>query len=215
MACVRSTDPDAFHPDENSSVKPAKAVCAACPVLTECRSYALETDQRFGVWGGLSARQRDRIRTRATHTSSDQPGGPSAKTHPPGWLSHHPSEQSGDTHHVDPPPGRKGGRVMTQHQTLLIVAALAVIGLLALLFASHRRAKKAAQAARDTVHAVSLLGRVLIAAGVIAGGQYAVIRYAHNNITLLACVLIVPALLAAATAVKALTVTPTTIRKGR
>jgi uncharacterized membrane protein len=104
---------------------------------------------------------------------------------------------------------------MTQHQTLIIVGVLAVIGLLALLSASRRRAKKAAQAARDTVHAVSLLGRVLIAAAAIAGGQYAVIRYAHNNVTLLLCVLGVPALLAAATAVKALTVTPTTIRKGR
>lgn len=103
---------------------------------------------------------------------------------------------------------------MTQHQIILIMGALAVIGLLALLSASRRRAKKAAQTARDTVHAVSLLGRVLIGAGVIAGGQYAVIRYAHN-LTLLLCVLAVPALLAAATAVKALTVAPTTIRKGR
>ena len=104
---------------------------------------------------------------------------------------------------------------MTQHQTILIVGALAVIGLLALLSASRRRAKKAAQAARDSFRAVSLLGRVLITAGVIAGGQYAVIRYAAHNVTLLLCVLAVPALLAAATAVKALTVTPTTIRKGR
>jgi hypothetical protein len=104
---------------------------------------------------------------------------------------------------------------VTQHQTILIVGALAVIGLLALLSASRRRAKKAAQAARDGFHAVSLLGRVLIAAAVIAGGQYAVIRYAHNNVTLLLCALAVPALLAAATAVKALTVTPTTVRKGR
>jgi WhiB family redox-sensing transcriptional regulator len=55
------TDPDAFHPDENVSVKPAKAVCAVCPVVAQCRSYALETDQRFGVWGGLSARERQQI----------------------------------------------------------------------------------------------------------------------------------------------------------
>jgi hypothetical protein len=103
---------------------------------------------------------------------------------------------------------------MTEHQTFLILGALAVIGLLTLLATARRRARKAADVARDSFQAASLLGRVLITAGVIAGSQFAVIRYAHN-FTLLVCVLVVPALLAAATAVKALTVTPTTIRKGR
>lgn len=59
------TDPDAFHPDEHGSVEPAKAVCAVCPVLAECRAYALKTGQRFGVWGGLSARERQQIRSGA------------------------------------------------------------------------------------------------------------------------------------------------------
>jgi WhiB family transcriptional regulator, redox-sensing transcriptional regulator len=60
------TDPEAFYPDEYSDVGPAKAVCAVCPVLAECRAYALETGQRFGVWGGLSANERQKIRTGAT-----------------------------------------------------------------------------------------------------------------------------------------------------
>lgn len=64
------TDPDAFHPDKYGSVEPAKAVCGVCPVLAECRSWALETDQRFGVWGGLSARERQQIRTRTTTNST-------------------------------------------------------------------------------------------------------------------------------------------------
>lgn len=64
------TDPDAFHPEKGGAVEPAKAVCAACPVLTECRSWALATDQRFGVWGGLSARERQQIRTRTTTNST-------------------------------------------------------------------------------------------------------------------------------------------------
>lgn len=58
------TDPEAFYPD-NGYVVPAKAVCAVCPVLAECRAYALETGERFGVWGGLSARERQRIRAGA------------------------------------------------------------------------------------------------------------------------------------------------------
>jgi hypothetical protein len=65
------TDPEAFHPDKSGSVAPAKAVCAVCPVLAECRGYALETGQRFGVWGGLSANERQQIR-RNTSMSAGQ-----------------------------------------------------------------------------------------------------------------------------------------------
>jgi WhiB family redox-sensing transcriptional regulator len=39
-------------------VTAAKAICAACRVLTECRDYALRTRQPFGVWGGLDEEQR-------------------------------------------------------------------------------------------------------------------------------------------------------------
>lgn len=70
-AVCAQTDPDAFHPDKSGSVEPAKAVCAVCPVLAECRAYALETGQRFGVWGGLSANERQQIR-RNTPKSAGQ-----------------------------------------------------------------------------------------------------------------------------------------------
>lgn len=52
------TDPDAFFPGKGGSWREAKAVCAACPVLAECRDYSLEHDERFGIWGGTSPRQR-------------------------------------------------------------------------------------------------------------------------------------------------------------
>ncbi len=42
----------------------AKAVCARCPVLLECRAYALRTQQRTGIWGGLTARERSAVRAR-------------------------------------------------------------------------------------------------------------------------------------------------------
>lgn len=64
-AVCAQTDPEAFHPDKSGSVEPAKAVCAVCPVLAECRAYALEHNEQFGVWGGLSARERRQIRTGA------------------------------------------------------------------------------------------------------------------------------------------------------
>jgi WhiB family redox-sensing transcriptional regulator len=39
----------------------AKAICAACPVLLPCRTYALVYREPYGVWGGLSARDRARL----------------------------------------------------------------------------------------------------------------------------------------------------------
>jgi WhiB family transcriptional regulator, redox-sensing transcriptional regulator len=52
------TDPDAFFPGKGEPTGPAKAVCLACPVRTECLAYALDRDERFGVWGGTSPRER-------------------------------------------------------------------------------------------------------------------------------------------------------------
>ena len=56
------TDQDAFHPEKGASTRPAKSVCAVCPVREQCLSYALETNQQFGVWGGHSAKERRALR---------------------------------------------------------------------------------------------------------------------------------------------------------
>jgi WhiB family transcriptional regulator, redox-sensing transcriptional regulator len=40
----------------------AKAICAGCPVIRECASYALTAGERYGVWGGLSERDRLALR---------------------------------------------------------------------------------------------------------------------------------------------------------
>lgn len=42
-------------------VAQAKAVCAGCPVRETCLAYALESRQRFGVWGGRTVKERNRI----------------------------------------------------------------------------------------------------------------------------------------------------------
>lgn len=52
------TSPDAFFPDKGQPTAAAKRVCATCPVQAECLEYALANDERFGVWGGLSERER-------------------------------------------------------------------------------------------------------------------------------------------------------------
>ncbi|MFK0074156.1 WhiB family transcriptional regulator [Arthrobacter woluwensis] len=59
------TDPEAFFPEKGGSTRDAKKVCAACTVRQQCLEYALANDERFGIWGGLSERERRRLRKRA------------------------------------------------------------------------------------------------------------------------------------------------------
>ncbi|MFC9700880.1 WhiB family transcriptional regulator [Streptomyces sp. NPDC056943] len=56
------TDPELFFPEKGGSTKDAKAICLACPIRVRCGDYALSHDERWGVWGGLSERERRRLR---------------------------------------------------------------------------------------------------------------------------------------------------------
>ena len=58
LARCAETDPEMFFPDKCESVRPAKRVCAGCEVAAECLQDALDRGERFGVWGGLSERER-------------------------------------------------------------------------------------------------------------------------------------------------------------
>ena len=62
--------PGAVCPDGSGGVLPgkgrlhrdAKKICTGCDVRAECLSYALSNDERFGIWGGLSERERRRLK---------------------------------------------------------------------------------------------------------------------------------------------------------
>lgn len=56
------TDPEEFYPEKGSTTRHAKAVCAVCPVQAECLDFALANNERFGIWGGLSERERRKVR---------------------------------------------------------------------------------------------------------------------------------------------------------
>lgn len=62
LGVCAETDPDSFFPEKGQPTMPAKKVCARCPVAAECLEYALREDIRFGVWGGMSEKQRIEIR---------------------------------------------------------------------------------------------------------------------------------------------------------
>lgn len=59
------TDPEAFFPEKGGSTRDAKKICSSCEVRVHCLEYALENDERFGIWGGLSERERRKLRKRA------------------------------------------------------------------------------------------------------------------------------------------------------
>ena len=55
-------DPDLFFPERGASTREAKAVCRGCTVSEECLEYALRNSEKFGIWGGMSERERRRVR---------------------------------------------------------------------------------------------------------------------------------------------------------
>jgi WhiB family redox-sensing transcriptional regulator len=65
QALCAQTDPEAFFPEKGGSTREAKRVCRSCDVRSECLEYALENDERFGIWGGLSERERRRLKRAA------------------------------------------------------------------------------------------------------------------------------------------------------
>lgn len=62
QALCAEADPEIFHPDKGASVAEAKAICGRCELREACLEWAIETNQRFGVWGAASERERRRIR---------------------------------------------------------------------------------------------------------------------------------------------------------
>ena len=65
QALCAQTDPEAFFPEKGGSTREAKRICVGCDVKGECLEYALGQDERFGIWGGLSERERRRLKRAA------------------------------------------------------------------------------------------------------------------------------------------------------
>jgi WhiB family redox-sensing transcriptional regulator len=63
-ALCAQTDPESFFPEKGGSTREAKKVCQSCDVRLECLEYALASDERFGIWGGLSERERRKLKKR-------------------------------------------------------------------------------------------------------------------------------------------------------
>lgn len=67
-ACL-GADPSLFFPERGASTAAAKGICRGCVVRVECLEYALANGEKFGIWGGLSERERRRIRRERANTA--------------------------------------------------------------------------------------------------------------------------------------------------
>lgn len=65
-ANCRGADADLFFPERGASTRKAKAICAACEVRSDCLDFALRAGEKFGIWGGMSERERRRVRRERT-----------------------------------------------------------------------------------------------------------------------------------------------------
>ena len=62
QATCMGVDPDLFFPERGASTREAKEVCRGCVVSEDCLEFALANGEKFGIWGGMSERERRRLR---------------------------------------------------------------------------------------------------------------------------------------------------------
>jgi WhiB family redox-sensing transcriptional regulator len=69
LAACRGADLEVFFPGRGESAGPARQVCAACPVRQACLDYAISNRIAYGVWGGLTGRERRALQSRWVRAS--------------------------------------------------------------------------------------------------------------------------------------------------
>ncbi|HIW62993.1 MAG TPA: WhiB family transcriptional regulator [Candidatus Stackebrandtia excrementipullorum] len=74
-ALCAQTDPEAFFPEKGGSTREAKRICTRCEVKPECLEFALAHDERFGIWGGLSERERRKVKREAREAARQAAAG--------------------------------------------------------------------------------------------------------------------------------------------
>jgi WhiB family redox-sensing transcriptional regulator len=75
FANCMGVDPDLFFPERGASTREAKEVCRGCVVREACLEYALSNGEKFGIWGGMSERERRRIRRQRALARAERAAG--------------------------------------------------------------------------------------------------------------------------------------------
>ena len=75
LANCRGADPDLFFPERGASTRAAKGICRECAVRAECLEFAIVSSEKFGIWGGMSERERRRIRRQRAIAAAQRQAG--------------------------------------------------------------------------------------------------------------------------------------------
>jgi len=62
LASCQGVNPDLFFPASEQDATPALEICASCPVREVCLEHALTSEEREGIWGATTPRQRREMR---------------------------------------------------------------------------------------------------------------------------------------------------------
>ena len=125
-------DPDLFFPERGASTREAKEVCRGCVVRAECLEFALQNGEKFGIWGGLSERERRRIRRQRAQAARSVLGAYVQQTRddtrPWGLAGGGPGGKAGMWLNPDRPDGRRLnskviGQVLKKGDVLRLVGA--------------------------------------------------------------------------------------------
>ena len=81
QANCMGVDPDLFFPERGASTREAKEVCRGCVVREDCLEYALANGEKFGIWGGMSERERRRLRRARALARRDMRSAPPDEDH--------------------------------------------------------------------------------------------------------------------------------------
>jgi WhiB family redox-sensing transcriptional regulator len=68
-ANCRGVNAELFFPERGASTREPKEVCRACTVREDCLEFALANVEKFGIWGGMSERERRRVRAARNRAS--------------------------------------------------------------------------------------------------------------------------------------------------
>ena len=72
-AACGDLDPNFFFPDNDEEIEAAKEFCRTCVVQFDCLEYALQHQEKYGVWGGHTAEERRRVnKNRRQQTRREQ-----------------------------------------------------------------------------------------------------------------------------------------------
>ncbi len=79
QALCAQTDAESFFPEKGGSSRAAKKICQSCDVREQCLQAALDNDERFGIWGGLSERERRGLKHRSLELTEATAPGPTPR----------------------------------------------------------------------------------------------------------------------------------------